>query len=68
MSSSNSKRRWWSMDRSIGRGNLNVVRLGCLKAGDLDKFYATPWLPYSLDEDRRNVFASVYRALPPGIS
>jgi LuxR family maltose regulon positive regulatory protein len=31
-----------------------------LKQGDLKKFYATPWIPYSLDDDRRNVFASVY--------
>jgi LuxR family maltose regulon positive regulatory protein len=31
-----------------------------LKRGDLKKFYATPWIPYSLDDDRRNVFASVY--------
>ena len=38
----------------------NVVRFGYLKIGDLRKFYATPWIPYSLDEDRRNVFASVY--------
>jgi LuxR family maltose regulon positive regulatory protein len=38
----------------------NVVRFGHLKAGDLKKFYATPWIPYSLDEDVRNVFASVY--------
>ncbi len=38
----------------------NVLRLGHLKAGDLKKFYATPWIPYSLDDDMRNVFASVY--------
>jgi LuxR family transcriptional regulator, maltose regulon positive regulatory protein len=38
----------------------NVVRLCHLKAGDLKKFYATPWIPYSLDDDMRNVFASVY--------
>jgi LuxR family transcriptional regulator, maltose regulon positive regulatory protein len=38
----------------------NVVRFGLLKQGDLKKFYATPWIPYSLDDDRRNVFASVY--------
>ena len=31
-----------------------------LETGDLKNFYATPWIPYSLDEDRRNVFASVY--------
>jgi LuxR family transcriptional regulator, maltose regulon positive regulatory protein len=38
----------------------NVVRFAHLKRGDLNKFYATPWIPFSLDEDRRNVFASVY--------
>jgi LuxR family transcriptional regulator, maltose regulon positive regulatory protein len=38
----------------------NVLRLCHLKAGDLKKFYATPWIPYSLDDDIRNVFASVY--------
>ncbi len=38
----------------------NVVRYAHLKRGDLKGFYATPWIPYSLDEDRRNVFASVY--------
>ena len=38
----------------------NVVRFGQLKRGDLKSFYATPWIPYSLDEDRRNLFASVY--------
>jgi LuxR family maltose regulon positive regulatory protein len=38
----------------------NVVRLGQFKRGDLKRFYATPWIPYSLDDDRRNVFASVY--------
>jgi LuxR family maltose regulon positive regulatory protein len=38
----------------------NVVRFGHLKGGDLKRFYATPWIPYSLDDDRRNVFASVY--------
>jgi LuxR family maltose regulon positive regulatory protein len=38
----------------------NVVRFGHLKRGDLKEFYATPWMPYSLDEDKRNLFASVY--------
>jgi LuxR family transcriptional regulator, maltose regulon positive regulatory protein len=38
----------------------NVVRFGHLKRGDLKKYYATPWIAYSLDEDRRNVFAAVY--------
>ena len=41
---------------------------GYLKAGDLAKFYATPWIPYSLDEDRRNVFASVYRRCLQGLA
>ena len=39
----------------------NVLRFARWKAGDLDGLYATPWIPYSLEEDRRNVFSSVYR-------
>ncbi|HUL86563.1 MAG TPA: LuxR C-terminal-related transcriptional regulator [Pseudolabrys sp.] len=46
----------------------NVVRLGYLKMGDLRKFYATPWVPFSLEEDRRNVFASVYRFCLQGLA
>ena len=46
----------------------NVVRYGHLKAGNLKKFYATPWMPYSIDEDRRNVFASVYRRCIQGMA
>ena len=38
----------------------NVVRFARLKRGDLRELYATPWISYSIDEDRRNVFASVY--------
>lgn len=39
----------------------NVVRFGHWKAGNLQALYATPWIPYSVEEDQRNVFASVYR-------
>jgi LuxR family transcriptional regulator, maltose regulon positive regulatory protein len=39
----------------------NVVRFGHWKAGDLEALYATPWIPYSLEDDQRNVFSSVYR-------
>jgi LuxR family transcriptional regulator, maltose regulon positive regulatory protein len=46
----------------------NVVRFGHLKAGDLKKFYATPWIPYSVDEDRRNVFAAVYYRSLQGVA
>jgi ATP/maltotriose-dependent transcriptional regulator MalT len=46
----------------------NVVRFGYLKAGDLAKFYATPWIPYSLDENKRNLFASVYRRCLQGLA
>ncbi|AQV96702.1 LuxR family transcriptional regulator [Cupriavidus necator] len=38
----------------------NVVRFAHWKAGDLDRFYATPWIPYSDEDDQRNVFSSVY--------
>jgi LuxR family maltose regulon positive regulatory protein len=39
----------------------NVVRFAHWKAGNLPALYATPWIPYSIEEDQRNVFASVYR-------
>jgi LuxR family transcriptional regulator, maltose regulon positive regulatory protein len=45
----------------------NVVRYWRCRTGDLEGFYATPWIPYSIDEDRRNVFASVYRRCIQGI-
>src|SRR5229473_6761747 len=46
----------------------NVVRLGYMKAGNLKQFHATPWSPYSVEEDRRNVFASVYRHCLKGLA
>src|SRR5258705_3587076 len=46
----------------------NVVRYWHCKTGDLKAFYATPWIPYSFDEDKRNVFASVYRRCIQGIA
>jgi LuxR family maltose regulon positive regulatory protein len=39
----------------------NVVRFGHWKAGNLEALYATPWVPYSIEDDQRNVFSSVYR-------
>jgi LuxR family maltose regulon positive regulatory protein len=49
-----------SGDPWIANVASNVIRYGLLKRGDLGGFYATPWIPYTLDEDKRNVFASVY--------
>jgi LuxR family transcriptional regulator, maltose regulon positive regulatory protein len=46
----------------------NVVRFGHMKAGNLKQFYATPWIPYSVEEDRRNLFASVYRHCLNGLA
>jgi LuxR family maltose regulon positive regulatory protein len=46
----------------------NVVRLAHMKAGNLKQFHATPWIPYSVEEDRRNVFASVYRHCLKGLA
>jgi LuxR family transcriptional regulator, maltose regulon positive regulatory protein len=46
----------------------NVVRFGHLQAGRLQQFHATPWIPYSVEEDRRNVFASVYRRCLQGLA
>ncbi|WP_197033519.1 LuxR C-terminal-related transcriptional regulator [Bradyrhizobium sp. URHD0069] len=59
-----------SLSRDPWTANVasNVVRFGHMQAGDLKQFYATPWIPYSLEEDRRNVFASVYRRCLQGIA
>ncbi len=46
---------------------LNVARLCHWKAGDLESFYATPWIPYTDDEDRWNVFSSVYQLCFQGL-
>jgi LuxR family maltose regulon positive regulatory protein len=46
----------------------NVVRFGHMKAGDLKQFHAAPWIPYSIEEDRRNLFASVYRHCLNGLA
>jgi len=46
----------------------NVVRFSHMKAGNLKLFHATPWIPYSVEEDRRNVFASVYRHCLNGLA
>ncbi|MGF6837857.1 hypothetical protein QF001_001724 [Paraburkholderia youngii] len=32
-----------------------------MKAGNLEALYSTPWIPDWIEEDQRNVFASVYR-------
>jgi LuxR family maltose regulon positive regulatory protein len=39
----------------------NVLRFGYWKTGNLEALYATPWVPYSFEDDQRNVFSSVYR-------
>ncbi|KAE8759913.1 LuxR family transcriptional regulator [Paraburkholderia madseniana] len=39
----------------------NVVRFAHWKAGNLEALYATPWMAYSAEENRRNLYSSVYR-------
>ncbi|MFM0221921.1 LuxR C-terminal-related transcriptional regulator [Paraburkholderia dipogonis] len=39
----------------------NVVRFAHWKAGNLEALYATPWMSYSLEENQRNLYSSVYR-------
>jgi LuxR family maltose regulon positive regulatory protein len=46
----------------------NVVSFWRLKNGDLDGFYATPWIPYPSDADSRTVFERVYRRCTQGIA
>jgi len=45
----------------------NVVRLGHWKAGNLEAFYCVPWLPYSADDDQRNLLSHVYRVCFQGL-
>jgi LuxR family maltose regulon positive regulatory protein len=45
----------------------NVARFGYWKGGDFAAFHATPWMPCSDDESRRNVFATVYRLCIQGL-
>jgi LuxR family transcriptional regulator, maltose regulon positive regulatory protein len=45
----------------------NVARLGYWKAGDVRNFYATPWVPFSAEESKWNIFASVYRLCLEGL-
>jgi ATP/maltotriose-dependent transcriptional regulator MalT len=46
----------------------NVARFCHWKAGDFGRFYTVPWLPYSEDEERHNVFSSVYRLCLQGMA
>jgi LuxR family maltose regulon positive regulatory protein len=39
----------------------NVLRFGHWKAGNLGGLYEASWIPYSIEQDQRNVFSSVYR-------
>jgi LuxR family maltose regulon positive regulatory protein len=57
-----------SSDPWVANVASNVLRLGHMKAGDLKQFHATPWIPYSTEEDRRNVFSSVYRRCLQGLA
>jgi ATP/maltotriose-dependent transcriptional regulator MalT len=45
----------------------NVLCFTRWKAGDVDGAYAAPWIPYSLEQDRRNVLSSVYRHYVHGL-
>ncbi len=46
----------------------NVVRFGHWKAGNLEAFYAAPWIPYSVEDDTRNLLADVYRLCLQGFA
>ncbi|HUM08277.1 MAG TPA: LuxR C-terminal-related transcriptional regulator [Acidocella sp.] len=46
-------------------GNVisNVMRFAYWKAGRWADVYEQPWVPYSLEDDARNVFSTVYREI-----
>jgi LuxR family maltose regulon positive regulatory protein len=45
----------------------NVARFGYWKAGDLAGFHEAPWIPSADDDDRRILYASVYRLCFQGL-
>jgi LuxR family maltose regulon positive regulatory protein len=59
-------------DQWTHRVASNAIHLGYMKAGELQRFYATPWNAFSLDEDRSgdamNLFALVYRCCLQGMA
>jgi LuxR family maltose regulon positive regulatory protein len=57
-----------SNDPWIANVASNVARFGHLKSGNLDGFYAVPWIAYSSNEDRRYLFAAVYRRCLQGVA
>ena len=57
-----------SSDPWVANVASNVVRFGHLKSGNLGNFYATPWIPYSSNEDKRYLFAAVYRRCLLGVA
>ncbi|WP_230426703.1 LuxR C-terminal-related transcriptional regulator [Cupriavidus yeoncheonensis] len=46
----------------------NIVRFGHWKAGRLAELYATPWIPYPVEDDPRNLFTTVYRSCLLGLA
>jgi LuxR family maltose regulon positive regulatory protein len=50
-----------STDTWISNVASNVVRFGHWKTGRPEALYSTPWMPYSIEERRRNLYSSVYR-------
>ncbi len=47
---------------------VSDVALFCYwKAGDLMRFHAAPWMPFSTEQTRRNVFVEVYRSCLRGL-
>lgn|GEM_PF-4296216 len=45
----------------------NIALFCYWKAGDLESFYRMPWIAHADDEDRRNLFAFIYRRCLHGI-
>ncbi len=46
----------------------NVALFSHWKAGDLESFYRMPWIAHADDEDRRNLFAFIYRRCLHGMA
>jgi LuxR family transcriptional regulator, maltose regulon positive regulatory protein len=55
-----------SDDPWISNVASNLVRLCCWKHGDLKAFFSVPWIPFPLEEQRRSIVPTTYRAVLQG--
>lgn len=54
-------------DASTFNAVADVAMICYWKSGDLTRFHAVPWMPFTAEQSRRNVIVEVYRACVRGL-